>query len=110
MNTIKFTTSAIQQCKILLSNTSHSHVFFKVKGGGCNGLKYLLEPVSKNTYDFKDDIFEKHNDLNVVVCGKSLLYLIGTEIDFKTDFMGSSFRFTNPNATSKCGCGTTFSV
>ena len=48
----------------------------------------------------------KKNDVEIVVCSKSLFYIIGTEIDWKDDVMGQKFEFNNPNAASKCGCNT----
>jgi len=46
----------------------------------------------------------------MIVCGKSMFLVIGTEIDWKEDYMGSRFEFNNPNAKGMCGCGSTFSV
>lgn len=108
MNTIKFTSSAINHCKQMLKHTEKSNILFKIESGGCNGFKYILQPV--NEINKKGYINEYHSGLNVTICGKSLLYVIGTKIDYKYDFMGSSFEFSNPNATSNCGCGTTFSL
>ena len=55
------------------------------------------------------NIFLK-DGVNVYICNKSLLFLIGTTIDWKKNIMGETFVFNNPNATSKCGCGSSFSA
>ena len=60
--------------------------------------------------DVGDFEIVKIDDFKINVCGKSLLYLLGTTIDWTEDIMGNRFTFENPNATGKCGCGTTFSV
>ena len=59
--------------------------------------------------DFGDETFDKHG-ITVVCDSKSLLYLNGTTIDFKDEIMGRGFMFNNPNATSSCGCGSSFSA
>ncbi len=78
-----------------------------VKGGGCSGFSYLLDLTE--TVKDTDEQFEVHG-IKVVVDPKSLLYLSGTEIDFKDEIMGRGFVFKNPNATSSCGCGSSFSA
>jgi iron-sulfur cluster assembly accessory protein len=93
--------TALEQVRIL------NHILFSVEGGGCNGFRYNLEPISDEPK--KIDEIIKLDDFKINVCGKSLLYLLGTTIDWKEDFMGSRFEFDNPNAAAKCGCGTTFS-
>ncbi len=94
----------------MLKEHKVNNALFYVKGGGCNGFKYMLEPVTEETkLDKTDEIIPLlDKDLNLRVCGKSLIHLIGTEIDWDSDFMGQSFRFNNPNADSSCGCGATF--
>lgn len=78
-----------------------------VKGGGCSGFSYLLDltEAQKET----DEEFEVHG-IKVICDPKSMLYLSGTEIDFKDELMGRGFVFKNPNATSSCGCGSSFSA
>ena len=92
----------------MIHKSEKEYILFNVKGGGCNGLQYNLEPT--NSKPLKIDEIVKVDKLKINVCGKSLLYLLGTEIDWREDYMGSRFIFNNPNASSKCGCGTTFSV
>jgi iron-sulfur cluster assembly protein len=79
-----------------------------VKGGGCSGFSYMLdlteEPKGENDEELES------NGVKVLVDMKSLLYLSGTEIDFKDENMQKGFVFKNPNATSSCGCGSSFSA
>lgn len=78
-----------------------------VKGGGCSGFSYVLDltETEKDT----DEAWEQ-NGIRIVCDPKSLLYLNGTTIDFKDEIMGRGFVFTNPNATTSCGCGSSFAV
>lgn len=78
----------------------------KVVGGGCSGLQYKLD------FDLpkaSDKIFEK-DGAKVLVDMKSLLYLAGTELDYKEELMQSGFVFQNPNVKNSCGCGASFAV
>lgn len=78
-----------------------------VKGGGCSGFSYLLD-LTESQKD-TDEIFEQHG-IKVICDPKSMLYLAGTTIDFRDEIMGRGFVFNNPNSTSSCGCGSSFSV
>jgi iron-sulfur cluster assembly protein len=78
-----------------------------VKGGGCSGFSYLLD-LTESQKD-TDEAFDQHG-ITVICDPKSLLYLSGVTIDFKDEIMGRGFVFENPNATSSCGCGSSFSV
>jgi len=78
-----------------------------VKGGGCSGFGYLLDLTEQ--YRDTDEAFEQHG-VKIVCDPKSYLYLNGTNIDFKDEVMGRGFIFNNPNATSTCGCGSSFSA
>ena len=97
--------AAVPQLKNILKN--NKYIFFGIKGGGCNGFKYILKPINK--IDKKDIEIDVEN-IPIAICGKSLMYIIGTEIDWKEDYMGSRFVFNNPVASGTCGCGSTFSV
>ena len=77
-----------------------------VKGGGCSGFQYVFNIVAKVNKD--DRVFEKE-DCRVVIDKTSLQFLEGAEIDYSEELIGSSFKISNPNATSSCGCGTSFS-
>ncbi|MFN0131039.1 MAG: HesB/IscA family protein [Phycisphaerales bacterium] len=78
-----------------------------VKGGGCSGFSYVLD-LTESQKDH-DEVFEQHG-IKIICDPKSLLYLNGTTIDFKDEIMGRGFQFVNPNATTSCGCGSSFSV
>ena len=78
-----------------------------VEGGGCSGFQYRYDLVPGAEGD--DMVFERHG-ATVVIDPVSFDYLKGSEIDFVTDLMGQSFQIRNPNATSSCGCGTSFSL
>src|SRR5262245_15692400 len=78
----------------------------KVVGGGCSGLQYKLDfDVPKGS----DKVFEK-DGAKVLVDMKSLLYLSGTELDYKEELMQSGFVCQNPNVKKACGCGASFTV
>jgi iron-sulfur cluster insertion protein len=78
-----------------------------VSGGGCSGFSYGFSLDDQKTED--DQTFEYH-DVTLVIDSVSLDLLAGSTIDFVEDLVGSAFAVTNPNATSTCGCGTSFSV
>jgi iron-sulfur cluster assembly protein len=83
------------------------HLRVSVSGGGCSGLMYNLsfDEAIKDT----DEIFED-NDVKILVDKKSLLYLLGTTLDFSDGLNGKGFQFINPNASRTCGCGESFAV
>ena len=78
-----------------------------VEGGGCSGFQYEISMDS----DIKDDdIILSENNCKVIIDPISLGFLSGAVIDFKEELIGSKFVIENPNATSSCGCGTSFSI
>ncbi len=77
-----------------------------VRGGGCSGFSYVLD-LTEDAKTEADEEMESHG-VKILVDMKSLLYLDGTEIDFRDEVMGRGFVFKNPNATSTCGCGSSF--
>jgi iron-sulfur cluster assembly protein len=78
-----------------------------VKTTGCSGLAYVLEFVDEVNAD--DSVFED-NGLKVIIDGKSLVYLDGTNLDFAKEGLNEGFQFNNPNANGECGCGESFNV
>lgn len=78
-----------------------------VKGGGCSGFSYLLDLTESQKAT--DEQFEMHG-VKIIIDPKSLLYLSGVKVDFRDELMGRGFVFHNPNATSTCGCGSSFSA
>jgi iron-sulfur cluster assembly accessory protein len=79
-----------------------------VKGGGCSGFSYMLD-LTEEAPGEMDEQLESHG-VKILCDMKSYLYLNGVEIDFKDEVMGRGFVFKNPNATSTCGCGSSFSA
>ena len=77
-----------------------------VKGGGCSGFQYIFKIVDEVNED--DQVFQKEES-RVIIDEISLQFLEGAEIDYNEELIGSSFKINNPNATSSCGCGTSFS-
>lgn len=78
-----------------------------VSGGGCAGFQYGFDFDAKTNDD--DHVFER-DGIKVVIDEMSLELLAGGVVDFKEDLLGSYFAIENPNATSSCGCGTSFSI
>jgi len=85
-----------------------SSFLFSCKSGGCNGFEYVLEQAEENTSD--TELQKLENGVDLMICKKSMLNLVGTHIDWSDSLMGARFVFTNPNAQSVCGCGSTFST
>ena len=87
-------------------NEDH-HIRVSVKGGGCSGLMYDLD-FDADIQD-QDEVFEDRG-IKILVDKKSMLYLLGTKLDFSDGLNGKGFQFINPNASRTCGCGESFSV
>ena len=101
---IKFTDKAIKQINHLLSKKDKGSFFrIAIKGGGCSGFQY----------DFSYDKSMEKDDLkfeNILIDKTSADLLKGSEVDFVSELIGDSFKITNPQSKSSCGCGTSFSV
>lgn len=78
-----------------------------VSGGGCSGFQYGFD-FDQNQKP--DDIVVERNGVTMLVDSMSLLYLMGSEVDFVEDLVGASFQVVNPNASSSCGCGSSFAI
>ncbi len=108
--TVTITEKALKQVKqIMIENNIPDNYSLRisVKGGGCSGFTYNLGFDG----DEKDgDTYLESDDFRFVVDGKSLFYLMGTELDFSDGLNGKGFIFNNPNATKTCGCGDSFGV
>ncbi|RIK35725.1 MAG: iron-sulfur cluster assembly accessory protein [Chloroflexi bacterium] len=76
-----------------------------VKGGGCGGMQYGMTFDDSLRED--DNVWEQHG-LRVVVDGTSMFYIDGANIDYIDNLMGGGFHIDNPQATSSCGCGSSF--
>ena len=108
MAAVSITDRAVKRIKEILAaeNRDGQGLRLKVVGGGCSGLQYKVD------FDMEkagDRIFEKEG-ARVLVDMKSLLYLTGTELDYKEGLMESGFVFQNPNVKRACGCGASFTV
>ncbi|MDB5173046.1 MAG: iron-sulfur cluster insertion protein [Phycisphaerales bacterium] len=88
--------------------TTDTKLRVAVKGGGCSGFSYMLDLTEEPKAESDEEV--ESQGVKILVDMKSLLYLNGTEIDFRDEVMGSGFVFKNPNATSSCGCGSSFSA
>lgn len=107
---ISVTEKAIEKIHELRAHEGHSpehNIRVSVQGGGCSGLMYNLGFDDKTTPS--DEIFEDKG-VKILVDKKSLLYLLGTTLDFSDGLNGKGFQFVNPNASRTCGCGESFSV
>ena len=101
---IKFTENALKQIKHLLSSKDNGSFFrIAIKGGGCSGFQY----------DFSYDLKPSEDDLvqnNILIDKQSADLLKGSEIDYVDELIGESFKITNPQTKSSCGCGVSFSL
>jgi iron-sulfur cluster assembly protein len=106
---VTLTETAAREIKTIIDqqelNPASIRLRVGVKGGGCSGFSYILD-LTENARD-TDEIFDQHG-VKVVCDPKSFLYLNGVTIDFKDEIMGRGFVFNNPNASSTCGCGSSF--
>ena len=78
-----------------------------VKSGGCAGMSYVME-YAKEAKKNEEVIEDK--GVKVFIDSNAIMYLLGTEMDYKTDKFSSQFVFKNPNETERCGCGESFKV
>lgn len=105
---LKLSESAVCKAATLAEKESEKP-FLRVgiSGGGCNGLSYKMKFVPSAR---RGDILLEYDSLRVLVDSKSALYLKGTELDYSSALISGGFKFSNPNATSSCSCGESFSV
>lgn len=107
---INLTETAAKEIKQIIKdqNLPEPNTFLRVgvRGGGCSGFSYMLD-LTEEPKTEADEMLESHG-VKILVDMKSYLYLNGVEIDFKDEVMGRGFVFKNPNATSTCGCGSSF--
>ena len=106
---ITISESAKTKIKDLLLEENNPNLSLRtfVQGGGCSGFSYGF------TFDevMNEDDFEiPLDEFRILVDSMSMTYLSGAEIDYKEDVMGSQFNIKNPNATTTCGCGSSFGV
>jgi len=106
---VQLSKGAITEVKRLMSEPGHDASQFLrigVKGGGCSGMSYLLGFDQKEADD-QEYVIE---GIPVVVKPSHAIYLLGIEVDYQNGLNARGFTFKNPNASSTCGCGSSFAV
>ena len=106
---VTFTSGAVNEIKRLMNEESFDtsqYLRVGVKGGGCSGMTYVLGFEIKEE---KDDIFEI-DGINCIINPGHAIYLTGMEIHWEGGLNSRGFTFNNPNASTTCGCGTSFGV
>lgn len=109
MTNINLTEKAAEELKSIIQEENQPEgrpLRIGVKGGGCSGLSYVLEFDDQTE---NDEVYEFHG-LHVVVDKRQLIYIMGMEVDYEYGLNDRGFIFRNPNASSTCGCGTSFSA
>ena len=105
---ITLTDNAALRIKEIMSDDKKSHgVRVGVKSGGCAGMSYIMEYAKE--INPNDEIIEDKG-VKVFVDPSAIIYLIGTEMDYKKEEFSSTFVFKNPNETERCGCGESFKI
>ena len=106
---IKLSDNAASRIKEIMSGAEKKSVGVRVsvKSGGCAGMSYVME-YSKEVNP-NDEVIEDKG-VKVFIDPAAVMYLLGTEMDYKKEEFSSSFVFNNPNETERCGCGESFKV
>ena len=106
-NKIEITEDAQNYIDGLIKKDKFDYFRITVLGGGCAGFQYKFDFDNKKN---NDDILIKTNKISVLIDKISLGLINGSKIDYVNELIGSSFKVTNPKASSSCGCGTSFSL
>ena len=106
---IKLSDNAANRIKEIMSKAENNSLGVRVavKSGGCAGMSYVME-YTKNINP-NDEVIEDKG-VKVFVDAAAVMYLLGTEMDYKKEKFSSQFVFKNPNETERCGCGESFKV
>jgi len=106
---IKLSDNAAERLKQIMSRAESSAIGVRVgiKSGGCAGMSYIMEYTKE--INPNDEIIEEKG-VKIFVDPGAIMYLLGTEMDYKKEEFSSSFVFKNPNETERCGCGESFKV
>jgi iron-sulfur cluster assembly protein len=101
---VRLTDAAAERIKAVMAKADRpiAAVRVGVKNGGCAGMAYIMEYAEK--IDPLDEIVEDKG-VRILIDPKAVLFLLGTEMDYKVDKLSAQFVFNNPNQTSACGCG-----
>lgn len=106
---LKVTPAASAQLKRLMKThgSVSEGIRLAVNEGGCNGLTYAMDFVEKK--QLADEVID-FDGVQLFIDPMAIMYLVGTEMDFVQEKLGSNFVFRNPNESGRCGCGESFSV
>ena len=106
---IKLSDNAASRIKEIMANAEKDSlgVRVSVKSGGCAGMSYVMEYAKEIKPN--EEIIEDRG-VKVLIDPKAVMYLLGTEMDYKKENLSSQFIFKNPNETERCGCGESFKV
>ena len=106
---IKLSDNAAKRIKFIMSKAEKTAIGVRVgvKSGGCAGMSYIME-YAKEIKPNEEIIVDK--GVKVLIDPNAIMYLLGTEMDYKKEKFSSQFIFKNPNETERCGCGESFKV
>ena len=106
---IKLTDTAANRIKEIMSNADSKTIGVRVgvKSGGCAGMSYIMEYAKDKK---KNDEVIDEKGVKVFIDPAAIIYLLGTEMDYKKNKFSSEFVFKNPNETERCGCGESFKI
>ena len=104
MSVITLTEAAMDQINDLCKNNNKWGVSLNIKGGGCAGFEYEWDFVENDKVEDNDEVINTGSG-HLVIGDYSVMYLLGSTLDYKKDIMGAMFDIQNPNAVSSCGCG-----
>ncbi len=112
---INVTKSAADKLYDLLADEGNMNLMLRVfvQGGGCSGFQYgfaFEDAMNEDDFEFLVPTSHEGYSVKIIVDTMSYQYLIGADIDYKEDKMGSQFSIKNPSATTTCGCGSSFSI
>ena len=106
---ITLSDNAAQRIKEIMANAKDSLIGVRigVKSGGCAGMSYVMEYAKSSNSN--DEVIEDKG-VKVLIDPGAVMYLLGTEMDYKKEELSSTFVFKNPNETERCGCGESFKI
>ena len=106
---IKLSQNAAERIKDIMSKADNTTIGVRVgvQSGGCAGMSYIME-YAKDIKPNEEIIEDK--GVKVLIDPKAIMYLLGTEMDYKKESFSSQFVFKNPNETERCGCGESFKI
>jgi len=106
---IKLSDNAANRIKEIMSKADNTAIGVRVgvKSGGCAGMSYMMEYAKESK---KNEEIIEDKGVKVFIDANAVMYLLGTEMDYKKDKFSSQFVFKNPNETERCGCGESFKV